>query len=337
VSRSRGARSKWFLAAVGCFSIVILTVAAVGIALLWASSSHRRLGDPAPAPAGRAISLADAAPAEPAGPGTAVLSGAEFPDSGRQQPVALVVALSEGRFEVVPGEPGSDITIEGTFASNYYDLVETREEAAGVRRIAIRLRPRAGWLTRIMAGLTHIDSRHPNRLRVSIPPDVPIDLDLRLDSGESEVELGGLLLTGLSVDLTRGSFRLGIEEPLAAELQQASLHLGMGDGRVSGLGNARAGRVALETGMGGFRVDLGGAWRPAQLSEIQVSHKMGDLTLTVPSTVRLARDSSSAAVLGGINGRLDPDDFASEDDLEAPILRVDTTASMGGVNLRRYR
>lgn len=339
-------KSKLFIITLGCLSVFLLLVGVTGAAAIWAGLSYRSLG----APTADEANLAFAMPAvvtrdsgrpgsgsvPPEGAALAPLSSLEFADPRPQAPLTrLEIDLAEGQFEVIPGPPGSDITVTGTIATAYYELEENRQDETDGRSVSLRLRSTAGFLTRIIAGLTHFDSNHPNNLTVSIPPDMPIDLSLRMDSGQSKVELGGLHLTNLKAAFSKGEHRMTFAEPNSGEMENMDLAFTMGDGSARGLGNAHARNLSVDTGMGSFSIALDGDWMPGDINRATISHDMGDLTLRVPKDVRIDEDSSSMILMGGMSGRLKENDQQLPAD--APVLHLDVDASMGGVNIRRTR
>ena len=339
MARAKGGRSKLLTITIGCFSAILLIIGIAGIMVVWAGLSYRGLGDPTSEEAAMTITVGDeavsAAATPPPGTDLATLSPGEFPAARRNvSPVRLDIKLSEGQFEILPGPPGSDITVDGRYATNYYELVEDRTEDANGKQVSLHLKPTASWFTRIIAGLTNINDEHPNNLTVYIPPDVPIDLNLVLDSGESRVELGGLTLTNLEAELSKGEFRLSFDEPLAAALPRMSLSMQMGDGRISGLGNAQAEDITIDTGMGDFRLSLAGDWPANSESRMEVNHSMGDLTLTIPSEIHIADDSSNTVMMGGTQGRMkDGEKYPVAAD--AATLHLNVHTSMGSANVRR--
>lgn len=353
MARGKSGRSKLLTITIGCFSVLIFVIGISGIMVVWAGFSYRSLGAPTADEAAMTIAVgdkaaprsigasppatADAGAVPPPGTDLATLSPSEFPGARRDiEPVRLDIKLSEGRFKILPGPPGSDITVDGSYATSYYDLVEERSEGKDGKEISLHFKPKVGWFTRVIAGLTNFNDQHPNRLTIYIPPDIPIDLNLRMDSGESRVELGGLTLTDLDVDLSKGDFKLSFDEPLTAPLPRMAVAMQMGDGRISGLGNARAGDIAVDTGMGGFRVSLTGDWVANSDSKIKIDHSMGDLTLTIPVEVHIADDSSNMVIFGGSMGRL-KDSEKHPVAADAATLHLDVNTSMGGVNVRRTR
>jgi len=312
---------------VGCVSLFILVVGAVGLAMVWGGMSYRRMGAPTPDPAQRTIALGPAL----TGGGTA--SG-EAAGPGSRMPVSLTIEMMEGDFEVRPGPPGSEIQVEGTFAGSYYELVEERSGDEFGQEVSLRLVPTAGFFTRMLAGLTDTGSKHPNRLIVSIPEDVPLALTLRMSAGESRTDLGGLTLTDLDVDFSKGEHGLDFTKPVRSGPERAVIRLEMGEGKVMNLGNGRPGHLRVSARMGSFRVDLGGAWEPGSTSEVSVTHSMSDLTLLIPREVRVDPSSSAQFSFGESN----PAALMETGDKpeETPVLKIDLSTSMGGANIRRY-
>jgi hypothetical protein len=249
-------------------------------------------------------------------------------------PADLTIDMMEGEFDVRPGPPGSEIQVEGTFASSYYELVEKRSGDEFGQEISLRLVPTAGFFTRLLAGLTEISSKHPNRLTVFIPEDVPVALTLRMSAGESRTDLGGLTLTGLDVDFSKGEHRLDFSKPVRAGPERAVMRLEMGESKVMNVGNGRPRSLQVAARMGEFRVDLGGAWETGSRSEISLTHSMSELTLLIPQEVQVDRSSTAEFSFGESN----PASLLEAGDKPegTPVLKIDLSTSMGGASIRRY-
>ena len=303
---------------------VLLTVVGVG-ALLWANSVAEELGEPAPVPTAVTIAVAREA-AAPAAQGS----------TSKATP-RVEIELQDGRFEIRSGPAGTEIQVDGEYAENYYELIEeqTPADASGGPTTTIRLRPTSSGLVRMMAAFrgNGDPSRQPNRLTVLIPAGRPIALRLDVSRGESRIDLGGLTLTDLDADLSMGDHRLGFGEPLAEELQQLRVSGDMGNIDLAQLGNARARELRVSSRMGNFTVDLGGEWPTDDVSELEVTHSMGDLRLRIPNSVRVSPDSRSSARMAE-SSRIDRREETA--DPAAPVLRLDLSTTMGGTRIIRY-
>ena len=298
---------------------VLLTTVGV-VTLLWANSVAEELGEPTPVPAAVTLAVAGevATPATQGSPSAYATPRVE-------------IELQDGSFEIQSGPAGTEVQVNGEYAENYYELIEeqTLADASGGPTTAIRLRPTSGRLVRMMAAFRGNGnlSRQPNRLTVSIPAGRPIALTLDVSRGESRIDLGGLTLTDLDADLFMGDHRLGFGEPLSEELQRLRVSGGMGNIELDELGNARARELRISSRMGNFAIDLGGERPLDDVSDLEITHSMGDLRLRIPNSVRVTLDSSSSARMGE-SGWIDRREETADSD--APVLRLDLSTTMGG-------
>ena len=335
-------RSGWqkgcLFVGVGCLSVVVLLITAAGLAFVWAAASARRLGDPTPERISETI-VRSAQPAESEPPPTD--RPAEDVAEPTDQAIAirqssdllhLTLDMQEGRFDVRPGPPGSDVRVDGRYATAYYELTHDKSESSGERRVVVRFRSKRSFFVRALAGLMTSSAR-TNRLTVTIPEGWPVDLRLRFGQGASDVDLGGLTLTNLTADVSMGDHEIEFSRPLAAELPRARLDGQMGDIRFLNLGNARAEDLEVSTSMGDAQVDLGGEWPRDTVSEVEIRHSMGDLRLRIPNDIRLSPDSSTEVTMAESRGL---DTRNETDDPDAPTVELHLTASMGDARVIRY-
>ena len=316
---SRGRkRIVWFIVAAAlAVPSALATVAAV--ALVWASSTVERLGEPTPERVARSVTLPprDGVAGDDAGPST-----------------HLAIHLEDGVFEVRPGPPGSDVRVDGTYASQYYDLVHEHTPAAGPagRVVTVRLARARSLLVQLVAHAMERAPSTPNDLTVTIPRDAPFSVDLTIRAGESRVDLGGLSLTDLAVDLAMGEHRLDLSEPLAVAPRRVRLDGGMGEIRFERLGNTRATDLRASGHMGSVTVDLGGAWPAGTTADVTVNNLMGELRLEAPAELRLVSDTPDSPVPGADGSAADGRGAGPG----SPALRLHISNTMGETRLSRY-
>ena len=317
-SARRRNRIVWFVVAAAlAVPSALATVAAV--ALVWASSTVERLGEPTPEPVARSITL----------PGRDGVGGDDAGASAH-----LDIHLEDGVFEVRPGPPGSDIRVDGTYASKYYDLVHDHTPAARPtgRVVTVRLARARSLLVQLVAHAMERAPSTPNELTVTIPRDTPFSVNLTIRAGESRVDLGGLSLTDLAVDLAMGEHRLDVSEPLAVAPRSVRLDGGMGEIRFERLGNTRATELQASGHMGSVTVDLGGAWPAGAMADVTINNLMGELRLEAPAGLRLVGAAPDSPVP-------DADGSAADRrgaDPGAPALRLRISNTMGETRLTRY-
>jgi hypothetical protein len=320
-----GWRTAGLIAGVGCLSIIVIIVGGVVIASMYARATLANLGDPDPKPVERRIALPSPVTnttKKPGGPAD-------------RSALRLTLDLREGDFTIQPGAPGNDVQVRGEFAPGLYELVETQDTDAetGVRRATVRFRSKAPAWARMFAGIGGGDNVRPH-LTVTIPRGAPIDLNLQLALGRSEVDLGGLTLGEVSVNTTMGEHSIDFHEPVVEGLRELRINTSMGNLALENLGNAHADTIHASGSMGNVTANLGGSWPAGATSSVTFEQSMGELTLRVPNTVRLDADVRSSQ--GGETTNRTTQDATTPSAPNAPTLRLRVNSSMGNARVVRY-
>ena len=311
-------------AGIGCFSFVALLVVGFAVAVFYAKSTLADLGDTTPTQVQRTIAI-QAPPAEAPPPGT---KPAALTTNG---PMQLNVELQEGTFDIKPGEPNGRVQVEGRFSEALYELTQRTETQNGTERTTIRFRSKAPMWARMLAGIGNDDNNRP-KLTLLIPVGVPINLSLNVSMGESRIDLGGLTLSDLGLDLSMGNHEVDFRQPVVDGMTRFRLNARMGNVRVENLGNARAKSVDASSSMGNLTADLGGEWKPGSEAELSFTQSMGEVRVNVPNKVRLQADVRDAE---GKTQNIGPDADETKDP-KAPVLKVRVSSSMGEGRVTRY-
>jgi hypothetical protein len=313
------------VAGVGCFSIVAIIVIGIAVAFVWARRTVAQLGDTTPTSMQRTIPLAELPLTPEAPPAAAAPVG--------NAPLRLTIDLEEGSFTIRPGAPGGQVQIQGTFASALYELTEDHQTTPnGARQSTIRFRSKAPQWARIFSGIGGGDQGRPE-LTVLIPPAAPMDLTLRISMGESRIDLGGLTLGELDLNLSMGEHRVDFGQPVVGAVRRLRLDTSMGNVSVENMGNARPEAVETSGSMGNLTADLGGQWVEGSDTSFTFSQSMGELTLRVPTSVRLETDFRNAE---GAPQENRPPTTENPTDPNAPRLRLRVLTSMGDSRVIRY-
>ena len=311
-------------AGIGCFSFVALLVVGFAIAVFYAKSTLADLGDTAPKQVERTVAIQAQPPtAEAPPPGTK-----PAPAGG---PMLLLVDLQEGSFDIKPGEPNGRVRVEGRFSEALYELTQQTDTQNGKPRTTIRFKSKAPMWARMLAGIGNDDTDRP-RLTLLIPPNVPIELSLNVSMGESRIDLGGLTLSDLGLDLSMGNHEVDFRQPVVDGLTRLRLNARMGNVRIENLGNARAKSVDASGSMGNLTADLGGEWKPGSEAELSFTQSMGEVRVNVPTNVRLQADVRNG---DGKARNIEPDGDETKDP-KAPVIKVRVSTSMGEGRVTRY-
>ena len=288
---------------IGCLAVVALVV---GIPLLLAVAA--RLSESAPEPRSQELSrelpslprrgeggagtgegrrAVEALPEgevppdrEPAAGVPLAAEGAEVPVLAESaEPVWIYLDLSKGSFIVEPGPPGTALRVEADYDASRYELEEHLDPEG--RSYSLRFDGKRSLLALFRPG-----RQQESRVRLVIPRGYPVALVGEIDMGESRLELGGLWLTELDLDLAMGSHSLAFSEPLAEPAKRLEVEGSMGELVLEGLGNASPGELRLESSFGSTRVDLEGAWRND--AEVAIEHHFGECVVRTPETAAIS-------------------------------------------------
>jgi hypothetical protein len=318
-------------AGIGCFSFVALLVVGFAVAVFYAKSTLADLGDTTPTQVERTIAIQAPTAEAPPPSAEAPLPGTKSAVPTANQPMQLHVELQEGSFDIKPGQPNGRVQVEGRFSEALYELTQRTDTENGTPRTTIRFRSKAPMWARMLAGIGNDDNNRP-KLTLLIPPAVPIGLSLNVSMGESRIDLGGLTLSDLGLDLSVGNHEVDFRQPVVGGMTRLRLSARMGNVRVENLGNARAKSVDASGNMGNLTADLGGDWRPGSEAELSFTQSMGQIRVDVPTSVRLQGDVRDAE---GKTRNIEPDADETKDP-KAPVIKVHVSTSMGEGRVTRY-
>jgi len=236
--------------------------------------------------------------------------------------VELHVRMAE--IDVSPGPPGSPLRLETDWNAGVFRLEEALKQESG------------GWRYRLDFGgkgfalLRHHEHHTRNRLRLRIPVDHPLSIEGKLSMGESDVELGGLALDRVALELRTGEHRLSFHEPTPQPLSLLELDGSMGEMTVIGAGNASPRRTEVRHGMGELLLDLTGKWRAD--GEVDLRFSMGDSRVDLPRSDEAAAIVEKAHVSLGDRSVFDTP--ISELPAGLPKVRIRATGGMGELRIR---
>lgn len=237
----------------------------------------------------------------------------------------LELDLRKGEFIVQPGPAGEPIKVESDYDTNAFTLAETYDQRDdGTWYYKISFDSKSGWLGLLMRGGTHSS----NRVTITVPRDQPMDIVGTIGMGESEVDLGGLWLREVDLELGTGDHFLELTEPLRVPMDRFAIDGSMGSVELRSIGDASPRSVRVNHGMGELLVDLAGKWRND--ATIDVDFSMGECKLWLPEAVNI--DVARARVsMGERRVKLQE----REEMPGAPTLTLNLSGSMGELSVKQ--
>jgi hypothetical protein len=242
-----------------------------------------------------------------------------------ESPVALgrvLLDLSMGEFTVVPGPAAEGIRVEADYDRASFDLEEHYEqEEDGTWTYELRLKNRVSWMRRIWG-----NEDIKNQVRVILPRGFPMALEGKFGMGKSDLELGGLWLSQVDLDLSTGEHDVAFSEPTLKPLERLQVDARWGEVDLLSIGNASPAETEIQGKGGEFGVNLQGAWRTD--GHVAVEFQFGECNVRLPEDVQVVYQRAKVG-LGEKNlRRPEPDGIAAG----APTLYLDLRGSFGELN-----
>jgi hypothetical protein len=242
---------------------------------------------------------------------------------GEATSVAVDILFGAGELEMSAGD--ADDLLQGIFLYNVDDWQP--QVSYTDDRLAIRQgndEELRGWPG---------DEGIRNEWDLKFSPEAVLDMDIKAGAGEGTLDLTGLQIERLDVDLAAGEFTINFDEPNAAEMNRFTLDTGAARLEIDGVGNASPNELVVQGGAGEITLDLTGDWTHS--ADVKVTAGVGQITLRLPGDVSVRVDveggltnveSSGLKRLGG--------DYVNDAYDEAEIeLDIVVTTGIGQVDL----
>lgn len=236
-------------------------------------------------------------------------------------PGKIILDLAQGEFHLEPGEPGLGVMVKANYDASVYELIDeggTLPDGRWVYTVTFH---------RTVSAMHHLfrqlmGAGHDPTLHIYLPPDVPIELEVKIKQGGLESELGGLWLTDADLRVNQGGFVMSVSEPLREPIGRLSVRGRMGGLQAIQLGNASPRVLDLDFAMGGADMDLSGKW--LNDCDVRLVAKMGGFDLELPAGVAVE----------GLSGE-DVHLRLADPEVPLPVLRFTAETKMGGFDIRQ--
>ncbi len=233
--------------------------------------------------------------------------------------------FSMGDLRVVPGPEGSVLRVEGEYDRNKFELEEVFQDDEGSGwSYSLHFDSKGGMLG-IMArgGVVEGD----NRITLYIPKGHEFRLVGTLGLGAAELDLGGLAVADIDLEIGLGDHEIGFREPTSIPVEQIVLESSLGGLELREIGNASPRVVDIDHSMGDLIVDLDGTW--LRDAKVKVHLGLGGTRILAPRNAHLAVDKSSVA-LGEVRNDYDAGRALADD---APTVSLSVSGSMGELRI----
>ncbi|HEY71886.1 MAG TPA: hypothetical protein G4N99_01275 [Thermoflexia bacterium] len=238
------------------------------------------------------------------------------------EPVAVELAFGAGDLEIEAG--ASDQLFSGHFR---YNVEQWEPEVTYAAHVLTIEQGGADEEWGFPTGNTR------NEWELEFSPEIPLDVNLQVGAGKGNLDLTGLQLVKLDLDLGAGDFSVQFGEPNGAEMGDLTLDAGASRLEVVGIGNASPEMIKVQGGVGNIDLDLTGDW--SRSADVRVTAGVGALTLRLPDDVGVQVDVEGG--LSNVNAsglERDGDTYVNAAFGEAEVeLRIEVTTGVGTLHL----
>lgn len=259
--------------------------------------------------------------------------------------LSLRVEYGAGRLSVGPAEEGLLYEARMRWDTTAFRPVRDYERDDGFARVRLGLDARNGeidadvdWdefdLGSLRLGDFEVDEA--GDMEVGLSRSVPTDLELVMGATRGAVELGGVPLTRLRIATGASEIEVSFDRPNPARMETLRIKAGAASLDVTGLGNARAGEIAVESAVGEVELDFTGQW--ARDARATVKTGLGRVTLRIPSSlgVKLQKSSLLSSFSGFGLEKADDGSYRSENwDQARHRLELEVDAAFGSIEVER--
>jgi len=165
----------------------------------------------------------------------------------------------------------------------------------------------------------------------------PTEMEINIGACRSEIDLSGLPLKLLSLDVGAAEGRIIFGRPNPIEADEIIINAGAASFSADKLGNAAFRRLTFEGGVGSFELDFSGEYKTRARARISIG--LGSATIIIPRDlpVRVEADDgflSSVEIDDGGRGEYDDDYYESDDFRDADIgLSLSIDVGLGSVEV----
>lgn len=284
----------------GCLILLVVLGVVVAAGLLLAGVAHLQIQDQEPE-----IQTVLPQMPEPTEPSPAPPAAVQ---RGR-----LDLELSVAQLIVVPAREGEPMRLDAEYDPRFYKLEQSRGEG-DPWTYRVRFAP-AG--SSAMALLRVKLGSEPPTLRLTLPRDVSLDIVGQIDGSYAALELGGLRLGTVDLEVSGGAAAVSFLEPLQEPMEDVTMVGDKGSVKVVGLGNASPRSAFFQQHLGELDLDLRGAW--VRDAEIDTRAHLAGGTVWLPRNARIE----------GLDGRRSGLVEMSSEEIPRPRLRITTTETGG--------
>ena len=194
--------------------------------------------------------------------------------ASKKQPLSIRLEIDAGRVKIRPGSDDREIDLKFRYEEKRYEVSVEFDEDENTLNAYFDIKK---WFKD-----DEEDEKSTARLTVDLPTDVKIEMYCKTKAGETEIELGDLHVTDLTLRVLAGETYLAFSEPNRERIKELKIESKVGELNVEKLGNANFEYAEIDGNIGELSVDFDSDIEPKFDREIDMSLNIGQTRLYLP-------------------------------------------------------
>ncbi|MEW5794732.1 MAG: toast rack family protein [Candidatus Zixiibacteriota bacterium] len=185
------------------------------------------------------------------------------------------------------------------------------------------------------------DDDSENEWTVQLSRKIPVSLEIDIGACEARMDLGGVPLTGFSLDIGAADLEIDFSAPNPKEIDDFKVDCGASALEITGLANANARLMEFDVGVGSCEIDLRGDIKGEVSLDISVGMGSMDVIVSKGTAVRVEGDDHWFSDIGfrGIDLEKVRDGVWETEDFDTATDRIVISAdvAMGSIDIHAKR
>ena len=249
--------------------------------------------------------------------------------AGDYKAVDVVIDFGAGTLDIAAAKTDLPATLDVTYEPRYVDYKFDFDERLGT------------CLVRMESDIRKHNWDHgdfENEWIVGLSTKYPMTLDLDIGACDGTMDLGGLSLSEVTMDVGAADLSIDFSEPNPIRMREFNLDLGASSLTIDGLANANVDRMEFNVGAGSCDLDFRGEYRGE--TEVRIDVGVGSMDIVIPRdvAVMIRGDDGffSSLNVRGLDVRKSRGGIWESENFDTAKDRIifDVSVAMGSVDIR---
>ena len=206
-------------------------------------------------------------------------------DAPRTKEKSMAVFIDYGNGYIDLGKTDSNNIFEGEFVYSEYRPHIKYEIVGDEGRLNIRFsgKVKKDEEDESSKRINTLNKLYDNELLLNLNREIPLTLDLELGVIKGEMELGGMNIKNIDIEVGVSKATIIFDEPNQILMETFAIEGGVGHLLISKLGNANFEDFSFEGGVGSYELDFTGDYKHDVSADIEMG--MGKLKIYLPRNI----------------------------------------------------